>query len=83
MSVLKLNPNMATYEKITRKGIRSDIEEAFAKLRYSRLYEAEEETETGEEIEVTPEEKEKFDMLEAMQDHIYCPERKVVDMTNR
>ena len=29
-----MNPNMATYEMITNKDVRADIEEGFARLRY-------------------------------------------------
>ena len=47
---------MATYEKISLKGIRNDIEEAFAKIRYSRIYETEEEDNERDDEELTEKE---------------------------
>ena len=82
-SVLKLNPNMATYEMITTKGIRSDIEELFAKLRYSRLYDTGEQGESDDEVTLTEEEKSRFEFIDAMQDQVYCPESKTVDLSKR
>ena len=80
-SVLMLNPNMATYEAITRKGVRADIEEGFAKLRYSRLYNSQESE--REDVELTQEERKRIEYIEAMQDEVYWPESKRVDMGNR
>ena len=67
---------------LTTKRVRADIEEAFAKLRYNRIYEAEE-SEDGESVEQTEEEKLRFEIIEAMQDEVYCPDSNKIDMGNR
>ena len=35
-SVMKLNPKMCLYEKVTLKGVRADLEEAFTNISYNR-----------------------------------------------
>ena len=34
-------------------------------------------------MELTEEEKKKFEILDAMRDEVYCPEGKIIDMGNR
>ena len=83
-SLFRVDPKMSTYERITRKGLRADIEEAFAKLRYSRIYEkSEKEEEVVEGVELTEEEKERFQYMEAMEDQVYCPQRKKLNMSKK
>ena len=62
-SILRLNPKMATFERVTRKGVRGDVEEAFAEIRYNRIFEGEDTKEVEEGVEITDEEREKFEQI--------------------
>ena len=55
---------MATFQRVTRKGVRGDVEEAFAKIRYNRIFEGEDTKEVEEGVEITDEEREKFEQIE-------------------
>ena len=88
IAVLKLHPKFAVREEIEDEEIEFQGELGWAKLRYQLLKEAEDDEGIGDEVEedmveLTEEEKEKFDLLEAKRRQFYDPEEKIFNYNKK
>ena len=82
MSVLKLPPDFATLASLTEEDFLHDEEMAMAKLRWEKKKLIEEDL--GEEnVEITEEEKEQIEIVEAQSRQIFDPINKSLDLRKR
>ena len=79
--VLKLPPKMAILQRLYEEDFRTDVEVSLAKYRYSKKEETD--TEIATEVEVSEEEKEVFDLIEAEARQTYNPSGNNLDLRKK